>query len=159
MNQPHITLREVEESDIPIFFEQQCNPAALYMSAFTPPNPDDYDAFLTRWTNRLNDPTKSSKTLLVDGVVAGSIVTFVMEDELSVGYGLDQAFWGKGIMTEALTLFLAQFPTRPLYARVVKDNIGSRRVLEKCGFTLDREGKGFANARGMEMEEFILKLA
>jgi hypothetical protein len=31
-------------------------------------------------------------------------------------------------------------------------------VLEKCGFTLFGEDKGFANARGAEVEEFILKL-
>jgi RimJ/RimL family protein N-acetyltransferase len=39
--------------------------------------------------------------------------------------------------------------TRPLYAHVVKHNIGSRRVLEKCGFKVIRE----------EPEEFILKLS
>ena len=47
---------------------------------------------------------------------------------------------------------------RPMYARVVKDNIASLRVLEKCGFTICGEGKGFAYARGEEVEEFILRL-
>jgi RimJ/RimL family protein N-acetyltransferase len=48
--------------------------------------------------------------------------------------------------------------TRPLYARVAKDNIASIRVLEKCGFTIYGEDKGFSNARGVEVEELILKL-
>jgi RimJ/RimL family protein N-acetyltransferase len=48
--------------------------------------------------------------------------------------------------------------TRPLYARVVKDNIASIRVLEKCGFTISGEDKGFSNSRGVEVEEFILEL-
>lgn len=47
---------------------------------------------------------------------------------------------------------------RPLYARAVKDNIASIRVLEKCGFVLSGEDKGFSNARSKEVEEFILKL-
>jgi RimJ/RimL family protein N-acetyltransferase len=40
---------------------------------------------------------------------------------------------------------------------VAKDNLASRRVLEKCGFTVCGEGRGYANARGMEIEEFILR--
>jgi RimJ/RimL family protein N-acetyltransferase len=47
---------------------------------------------------------------------------------------------------------------RPIYARVAKDNLGSRRVLEKCGFTVIGESKGFANARGQEIEELLLEL-
>jgi RimJ/RimL family protein N-acetyltransferase len=47
---------------------------------------------------------------------------------------------------------------RPIYARVAKDNLGSRRVLEKCGFTVINESTGFANARGQEIEELLLEL-
>ena len=47
---------------------------------------------------------------------------------------------------------------RPLYARAAKDNIGSLRVLEKCGFTRIGEGRGFSDARGEEVEEFLLRL-
>ncbi|HKB46638.1 MAG TPA: GNAT family protein [Ktedonobacterales bacterium] len=48
---------------------------------------------------------------------------------------------------------------RPLFARAAKDNAASLRVLEKCGFTIVGEGKGFANARGAEVEEFVLRLS
>ena len=33
-------------------------------------------------------------------------------------------------------LIMHQVPTRPLYARAARHNIGSIRVLEKCGFTV-----------------------
>ena len=49
-------------------------------------------------------------------------------------------------------------PNLALYACVAKDNSASIRVLEKCGFTISGEDKGFSNARGEEVEEFILKL-
>jgi hypothetical protein len=39
-----------------------------------------------------------------------------------------------------------------------KDNIGSLRVLEKCGFTRIGQGSGFSEARGEEVEEFLLRL-
>jgi len=45
-----------------------------------------------------------------------------------------------------------------MYARVAKDNLGSRRVLKKCGFKVIGESKGFANARGEEIEELLLEL-
>ena len=47
---------------------------------------------------------------------------------------------------------------RPIYARVAKDNVGSRRVLEKCGFQVIGESTGYANARGEEVEELLLEL-
>jgi RimJ/RimL family protein N-acetyltransferase len=55
-----------------------------------------------------------------------------------------------------LQLFLEEQAIRPLYGRVVKDNVASRRVLEKCGFVLAGQDKGFAQARGQEVEELIL---
>ena len=66
---------------------------------------------------------------------------------------------GKGIATWALTEFLAQGnPVCPIFARVAEDNLGSRRVLKKCVFKVIGESKGFANARGEEIEELLLEL-
>jgi RimJ/RimL family protein N-acetyltransferase len=61
-------------------------------------------------------------------------------------------------LMRSFKLLLTNVKVRPLYARVVKDNIASLRVLEKCGFARIGEDKGFANARGEEVEEFILRL-
>jgi RimJ/RimL family protein N-acetyltransferase len=61
-------------------------------------------------------------------------------------------------MDEALAAFLGQMTARPMYARAAKDNLASLRVLQKCGFTICAEVKGFAQARGAETEEYILKL-
>jgi RimJ/RimL family protein N-acetyltransferase len=40
---------------------------------------------------------------------------------------------------------------------VARHNIGSRRVLEKCGFKVIGEDT-YTNPAGVEVEEFILKL-
>jgi len=48
--------------------------------------------------------------------------------------------------------------THPLYARVVNDNLGSIRVLEKCGFTPCGRDKGYASTRGKEVEETVFLL-
>ena len=50
--------------------------------------------------------------------------------------------------------FLVLLDTRPLYARTTKDNVASIKVLENCGFVVDSDDKGYANAHGREVEEF-----
>lgn len=46
----------------------------------------------------------------------------------------------------------------PIYMRATKDNAASLRIREKCGFAITGEDRGIANARGEEVEEFILEL-
>lgn len=153
-----ILLRDVIESDLPIFFIQQLDAEANRMAAFTAKDPSDRQAFDTHWAKIRADPNIQIKTILYQGQVAGSVLIHSWFGEPEVSYWIGREFWGKGIATAALKEFLGLVTTRPLYARAVKDNIASLRVLEKCGFTITGEGKGFANARGMEVEEFILIL-
>jgi len=150
-----VLLRAVTEDDLPIFFEQQLDPDATEMAAFPA---RDRDAFMAHWAKIMTNDPVILKTILFNGQVAGNIVSFEMSGQREVGYWIGKEYWGKGIATRALAEFLNHFKTRPLYAHVAKHNIGSRRVLEKCGFTIVGEKKGFPEARGEVVEEFILKL-
>ena len=141
-----ILLRDVIESDLPIFFEQQLDPVATQMAAFPA---RDREAFMAHWTKILADETNILKTILFDGQVAGNIVSWLHSGEREVGYWLGREYWGKGIATRALSTFLDHVKTRPLYAHVAKHNRASIRVLEKCGFTIT----------GVEVEEYILTLS
>lgn len=153
-----VVLRDVTNADLAIFFDQQLDPDANYMAAFTSRDPTDRAAFLAHWTKVLGDDTNINKTILFNGEVAGNIASFEMFGEREVGYWIGKQYWGKGIATRALAAFLGLVKIRPLYARAVKDNAASLRVLQKCGFTITGEDKGFANARGEEIEEYILTL-
>jgi RimJ/RimL family protein N-acetyltransferase len=150
-----VLLRDVTQSDLPIFFEQQLDPEATRMAAFPA---RDGDAFTAHWTKILGDETITKKTILFDGHVAGNIVSFEQGGKPQVGYWIGKEYWGKGIATKALSKFLGYVEARPLYAHVAKHHIASIRVLEKCGFTICGEDKEFSNAGGEEVEEFILKL-
>jgi RimJ/RimL family protein N-acetyltransferase len=150
-----VLLRDVIESDLPIFFEHQLDPDATEMAAFPS---RDRDAFMAHWAKIMADDSVMLKTVLFDGHVAGNIVSFEQSGKREVGYWIGKEYWGKGIATKALAAFLDHVKTRPLYAHVAKHNIGSRRVLEKCGFTVEGEDKGFPNKREEEVEEFILRL-
>ena len=98
------------------------------------------------------------QTILVDEIIVGSIAKFEMEGDAGITYWIDKNYWGKGIATTALKNLLTIENTRPIFGRVAFDNLGSQKVLEKCGFVKIGEDKGFANARQAEIEEFIYKL-
>lgn len=153
-----VVLRDVSDTDLPIFFEQQLDPDANYMAAFTSGDPTNREAFDAHWSRVLGDKDNINKTILVDGQVAGNIASFMQFGEREIGYWIGKPYWGRGIATVALVEFLRLVTERPLYARAVKDNAASLRVLQKCSFTIIGEDTGFANARGKEVEEWILKL-
>lgn len=153
-----VVLRKVVESDLPIFFEQQLDPGANYMAAFTLRDPTDRETFMAHWARIRGDETVTVRTILSDGEVAGSISCFSDFGEPEAGYWLGRAFWGRGIATQALAVFLRQIQTRPLHAHVAKDNIASLRVLQRCGFVITGEDREFSHARGTQVEEYILTL-
>jgi len=149
-----VILRDVTESDLPIFFEQQLDPEATAMAEFPS---RDREAFMAHWKKIMAAESAILKTILWDDQVAGNIVSWEASGEREVGYWVGKEFWGKGIATKALAAFLEIEKTRPLWAHVAKHNIGSRRVLEKCGFMVVEEDRQ-VNIGDEEAEEFILKL-
>jgi RimJ/RimL family protein N-acetyltransferase len=128
------------------------------MAAFTAEDPTDRDAFMARWERILGDDTMTAKTVVVGQQVVGHVASFERDGLPEVTYWIGEEHWGRGYATEALSRFLRELNRRPLYARVAKDNKASIRVLGKCGFEVTGREKGYANARGEEIEEFIMIL-
>ncbi len=132
-----VRLRNIEPNDLPIFYEQQLDADATRMAAFPARNRAAFDA---HWaTNILGNPEAVKQTILIDGQVAGNIGSWPQEGVRLVGYWIGKEHWGKGVATRALAAFLHLLTERPLHAHVVKHNVASIRVLEKCGFSLERE--------------------
>jgi len=154
-----IKLRRTEISDLDSLFLFQLDKEASYLAAFMPKDPTNKSAYMTKYSKLLSDPTINNQTILIDNVIVGSIAKFVMEGKAEITYWIDRNFWGQGIATKALTLFLDNETTRPLFGRTAFDNFSSQKVLEKCGFVKIGSDKGFANARQAEIEEFIFKLS
>src|SRR5512145_2852259 len=120
--QTAVRLRDVIESDVSSFFEQQLDPDANWMAAFTAKDPTDRLTFMARWAKILSDDSLTKQTILVDGQVAGHVLCFEMFGQPSISYWIGKAYWGQGIATQALTQFLGQIETRPHYTRAAKDN-------------------------------------
>ncbi len=151
----NIVLRAVVDSDLPIFFTQQLDPEANHMAGFTAKDPTDRAAFDALWARVRADAGITLRTINFRGQVAGYILCHGWFGEPEMSYWLGREFWGQGIATAALAAFLAEVPVRPLYARAAADNAASIRVLEKGGFTRVGQDRGFANARGTEIDEVI----
>jgi RimJ/RimL family protein N-acetyltransferase len=150
-----VLLREVADLDLQEFYSHQ---EANYTVAAGRENLTDPTAFFERWRKILNEPIYKTRTIVAEGQVVGYIGHFVRNDRPEVSYVLGKQHWGKGFATSALHQFLQEVAVRPLYARAAKDNTGSIRVLQKCGFSLVGEDR-FIAAQGHEVEEFIFELS
>ena len=81
----------------------------------------------------------------LDGQAAGSVGLFrggdVYRKCAELGYWLAEEYWGRGVMTDAVRQLCAEgfakWDIARIYAEPFADNLGSRRVLEKAGFTLE----------------------
>jgi RimJ/RimL family protein N-acetyltransferase len=149
-----VLLRNIKPDDLPIFYEQQLDADATRMAAFPS---RDRAAFDAHWaTNILGNPAAINRTILVDGQVAGNIGSWPQGGVRLVGYWIGKEHWGKGVATRALAAFLQLVTERPLHAHVAKHNVGSIRVLEKCGFSVERVESG--DVAGEDVTELVLVL-
>ena len=124
-------LREVVESDLDVFYAQQADPGASAMAGVPS---RDRESFDEHWRRVLANDANVIRTIDVDGDVAGNIGSWPADGRRYVGYWLGREFWGRGLATAALRELVAELAERPLHALVSTDNVGSIRVLEKCGF-------------------------
>lgn len=86
-----------------------------------------------------------TRAIMIEGRAAGSIGVFVRDDvyekSAELGYWLAEEHWGRGVMTEAVRQICREafdrFDILRIFAEPFADNLGSRRVLEKAGFTCE----------------------
>jgi RimJ/RimL family protein N-acetyltransferase len=115
--------------------------------------PEDATAYIARlgagagperaWAIRLRDDPR-----LIGAISAKYPAT---GETPRIGYWLDPAVWGRGIMSEAaetLTTHLLALGAPAVEAGVFVDNPASRRVLEKIGFAFAPAPDAWSVARG-----------
>jgi RimJ/RimL family protein N-acetyltransferase len=140
-------LRNVDESDLEIFFEHQLDSEATAMAAFPG---RDWDSFISHWNqNVLGNPINKVMTILVDDDrVAGYVASWRQDDRRLIAYWIGREYWGRGVASSALDEFITSHEQhRPLNAYVALSNPRSIRVLEKCGFR--RVGESAATPDGV----------
>jgi RimJ/RimL family protein N-acetyltransferase len=147
-------LRDVTESDLPVFFEQQLDPEAVEMAAFPA---REREPFFEHWHRTMSDDSCVLKAIVSDGDVVGNMLSWERDGKRLVGYWLGREFWGRGLATRALAELVEELD-RPLYAEVSKTNIGSIRVLEKCGFRAIETTVEHDEKLGGDIELLVMEL-
>ena len=94
------------------------------------------------------------------GCIGPRLVTY--PEQADIGYWLGVPYWNRGYMTEAIRL-ICYFSFEYLgvvrvYATAFVGNVGSRRVLEKNGFSLDGTLRSHVPKRGEWRDEWFFSL-
>ena len=103
-----------------------------------------------------NENNTFAYAVCVDDKAVGSVGVFRKENihkrTAELGYYLAEEYWGKGIMTDAVrqlcNIIFQQTDIIRIFAEPFAFNKGSRRVLEKNGFTLEGIMKSNAEKNG-----------
>lgn len=152
-----VELRKTQPSDLDILFDYQADDEAGYMAAFVSNTWKDREGYRAKWEKLLAEGA-NSWTILCDGTIVGSIGIWMMNGEPQITYGIGRAFWGQGLASAAMELYLPGVETYPLYGRAASDNTRSIRLLQKSGFKKIGTDRAFAAARNGEIEESIFRL-
>jgi len=126
-----LALRDVTRADLATIFAQQDDPEIGRLAAVPHRDRTNFEA---HWETLFADPAIRTRAIVADGELVGYLVLFTRAGHRQVGYWLGREFWGRGLATRALELFLAEVDDRPLYAHVASRNAATLRVVEKCGF-------------------------
>jgi ribosomal-protein-alanine N-acetyltransferase len=135
-----LILRPMTLGDAPDVFAYSADPAVLrYTTGTTPSHPEETRSWLE---GVLADPATHMWAILLrdSPTVIGAIEFGVpIPGSGSIHYALSRSHWGAGLMTEAVEAVcrwaIDALPSmQDITTGVVAQNVGSARVLEKCGF-------------------------
>ncbi len=141
-------LRPWQVEDIPSVAKYADNPciAAWLRNVFPHPyTRQDAESYIYSCIEAGEDG-QITRAIVADGTAVGSIGIFrnqdIYERTAEIGYWLAEPYWGHSILSRAVPQLCAEAFARwedlvRIYAEPFADNPGSRRVLEKSGFTLE----------------------
>jgi ribosomal-protein-alanine N-acetyltransferase len=97
------------------------------------------------------------------GLIGGIDVRFPRHpQQADIGYWLGVPYWNKGYMTEAVRLVcyisFKHLDAARVYATVFEGNNGSRRVLEKNGFSVDGTLRSHVFKSGQFLDSWFMTL-
>lgn len=126
---------------------------------------EDAKAFIDDCQNN-EEKCQYIKAIVVNQAAVGVIGCTIQDDVhckcCEIGYWLGEEFWGRGIMTEAVTrlcreVFQTQDVVR-IFAEIFAYNAGSIKVLEKAGFQLEGRLRSSICKNGTIADSFIYGL-
>lgn len=143
----NFTLRPWKKEDVPALCHYADDPLVAKNLRDAFPNPytlADAECYVNSCM-ALEGQGQLCRAIVVGGEAVGSIGLFLGEDvyrkSAELGYWLGRSHWGQGIMTAAVKAICKEgfltWDILRIHAEPYAANAGSRRVLEKAGFTME----------------------
>ena len=140
-------LREKQESDVEDFFNYYSTPqVSQYILCAIPQNLEEAKRELLYWRG-IFYRNQGIYFAIADKATNKMIGTIGLttynsyQSRIEISYDLDQRYWGRGIMTRAIKAItqygFREWRVNRIEAFVSTNNIPSKYLLEKCGFTLE----------------------
>ena len=156
-----ISLREFRDSDAERLVELANNPAVSRFLTDSFPYPYTLDD--ANWWIQTGNKSSIARVIEYQGNFVGSVGaepgSGEKQKQYGIGYWLGEPYWGRSIMTEALSLFVDELfsstSVERLQAWVYTDNVASIRVLEKVGFSKDGELRKALYKEGKLFDEHV----
>ena len=106
---------------------------------------DETKYIINRWIKEYEVPNtiRFAIALKSSGELIGGIdVVEMIDNKPVIGYCLSKKYWNQGIMTEACTALIRHIFSlgyKEILISAVDKNIGSNRVIQKCGFVFTHQ--------------------
>lgn len=146
-----LTLRPFELSDARDMFDGWAgdSEATRYLTWNTHGDINETKAVLEMWVEEYEKPERLNFAIVLKetGALIGGIdVVGYLDGTPVIGYVLSRKYWGQGLMTEAckrLVSCLFERGFNEVRIDAMSENIGSIRVIEKCGGEYQRTDEEF----------------
>ena len=136
-----------------------------YLTWITHTSVETTRALLERWAAEYEQPERLNFAIVLkeeDKLIGGIDVVHYVDGVPVIGYNLSRAYWNRGYMTEACRrlldyLFSQGFDTVRIDAIV--ENIGSNRVIRKCGGELVKTEEEYhaLKDRTVKINRYVVK--
>jgi [ribosomal protein S5]-alanine N-acetyltransferase len=139
-----VTLRNWMSGDEKQLAEQGNNPKIAKNLIDTFPNPYTLNE-AKKWIKLNKDPKAKNFAIVVNNKIAGGTGYSIKNGDKAhvavIGYWLGEDYWGRGIGTKVANMIVKHIfknkKIRRIEAKVYTWNPGSKRVLEKVGFSFE----------------------
>lgn len=162
-----LSFRDFVTADIPAVHEYSSDSEVIRWSTWGPNTLEQTTSFVEEAAQACLDGDRSAYTLaaVLDDKPIGSVAVWTTDSDDrngELGYTFHRGHWGKGYATEAVSQLLEiGFDTlllERISASCHPDNIGSIRVLEKSGFTLEGRLRSHRLARGARRDSLLYSI-
>lgn len=164
---PRLSIRDFTTPDISAVHEYASDPEVTRWSTWGPNTLEQTTSFVEDAAQAHLNSERSAYSLaaVLDGNAIGSVAVWTIDPydhNGELGYTFHRTYWGNGYATEAVSLLL-EFGFNALQLERIgatchPGNIGSIRVLEKSGFTLEGRLRSHRLVRGARRDSLLYSI-